>query len=147
MSPALIGVTFLLVLLFALPVSVRLLLKGSGKAPPPPPQTALKPVPPEAADAARALIARGRRIHAIKEIRQASGYGLQEAKDIADAIHAGLPVPESPQRGPREGPAAELAGRVRELRDGERIDEAVRLVAERTGMTEHEAARFVAALD
>ncbi|MFD0776445.1 hypothetical protein ACFQZ2_21125, partial [Streptomonospora algeriensis] len=57
-------------------------------------------------------------------------------------------MPELPQREPQEGldPVPELAGRVRELRDGERIDEAVRLVAEQTGMSEHEAARFAGAL-
>lgn len=38
-----------------------------------------------------ALIAEGRKIEAIKELRQALGCGLKEAKDMVDHIDAGTP--------------------------------------------------------
>ncbi|MUL43332.1 ribosomal protein L7/L12 [Streptomonospora sp. PA3] len=110
-----------------------------------PPSGPPKPVPPDTADRARELLARNKRLQAIKEIRQATGYGLQEAKDISDAIEAGRPVPCFGQ--PEERPDPELVRRVRQLRAEERGDEAVRLVVEQTGMGESDAARFVDSLD
>ena len=42
-------------------------------------------VPPEVEAKARALLARDQKIHAIKLVREASGMGLKEAKDLVDA--------------------------------------------------------------
>ncbi|PSK95891.1 ribosomal L7/L12-like protein [Murinocardiopsis flavida] len=97
------------------------------------------PLTEEAIDEARLLIAEDKPIQAIKAIREHTGMGLVEAKSVADAIAEGRPVPGAP--------VANLADRARELRDQDRIADAVRLVATETGMTEDEAARFIGSLD
>ncbi|GAA4932663.1 hypothetical protein GCM10023224_11110 [Streptomonospora halophila] len=76
-----------------------------GRTPPEPSESAeSKPVPSEAVETARELIAEGRTIPAITEIRRATGYGLQPATDIVEAIRAGRPVPAFGRRAP-QGPA------------------------------------------
>jgi len=41
---------------------------------------------PETADSIEALVAAGRKIEAIKQLREESGMGLREAKEAIDAI-------------------------------------------------------------
>ncbi|HEY7593788.1 MAG TPA: hypothetical protein VH969_11585 [Actinophytocola sp.] len=46
---------------------------------------------PEVVERLRGLLAAGRRIQAIKELRAATGMGLAAAKDYVDRLHAGEP--------------------------------------------------------
>ncbi|MDT0302526.1 hypothetical protein [Streptomonospora wellingtoniae] len=108
------------------------------------PQAPPHPLPAPVVERARAVLAQGRRIQAIKELREATGYDLRTAKDVADAIGAGIAVPTLAEPN-REG--AGLAARVRDLRDRKGTAEAISLVAEETGMNEAEAAHFVRSLD
>lgn len=99
------------------------------------------PLTEEAVAEARALIGRGKPVHAIKVVREHTGMGLAEAKNITDALAEGRQVPVAPT------PGASLADRVRELRGQSRVPDAVDLVAAETGMTEAESARFIDSLD
>jgi hypothetical protein len=104
-------------------------------------------VPAELQARVRTLLGQHRAIHAIREVREATGLGLKEAKDVVDALRSGpLPYPNAP--GPYEGGArGSLAERVRPLRDGGDLADAVALVWAETGMTQREAERFVSLLD
>ncbi|QBI54534.1 50S ribosomal protein L7/L12 [Streptomonospora litoralis] len=114
------------------------------RAPKAPPPHLLKPVPGPVAERAKEVVAQGRQIQAVKEIREITGYDLRTAKAIADTIRAGQSVPVFPEPGEE---TAALADRVRELRDQQRMVDAIRLLVERTGMNEAEAARTIEALD
>lgn len=83
----------------------------------------------------------GRKIHAIKVVRERTGMGLAEAKNLAEAIAAGGWSPA----GPADGQS--LADRTRELLARDRVADAVLMVAKETGMTEDEASRFIGSLD
>ena len=52
------------------------------------------------------LLSRNRKIEAVKEVREHTGWGLKESKDYVDAIQRGEPVPaitvETGSRAPRE---------------------------------------------
>jgi ribosomal protein L7/L12 len=66
-------------------VAVTLAVRGErrGRLPIPPDASAtVQQLRPQIVD----LLRRGRAIHAIKMVRQATGVGLQEAKDLVDAI-------------------------------------------------------------
>ncbi|MFC7331109.1 ribosomal protein L7/L12 [Marinactinospora rubrisoli] len=97
-----------------------------------------RPVSADTLERARALIAQGKPVHAIKGVREETGMGLAEAKALVDALSQGRPVPGAP--------AVALAARVRDLRDEDRAA-AIALVVAETGMTEAEAVRFADALD
>ncbi len=84
------------------------------------------------------LIRANRMIQGIKVIRERTGLGLAEAKNLADAIDAGRWSP---------APTGSLADRTRELLAEDRVADAVRMVADETGMTEDEASRFIGSLD
>lgn len=86
-------------------------------------------------------IRQDRRIHAIKVVREHTGMGLVEAKNLAEAIEAGRWSPAGPANG------QSLADRTRELLALDRVAEAVLMVAKETGMTQDEASRFIGALD
>lgn len=96
----------------------------------------------------RMLLGRDRPIQAIKEVREATGLNLKEAKGVVDALRSG-PLPESPAGGGPSvaGGPGSLAERARNLRDGGDLASAVALVCAESGMTQHEAERFVAVLD
>lgn len=87
---------------------------------------------------ALALIRANRKIQAIKGIRERTGLGLAEAKNLADAIEEGRWAP---------APTGSLADRVRELLAQDRVADAVVLAARETGMTQDEASRFIGSLD
>lgn len=82
-----------------------------------------------------------RRIHAIKVVREHTGMGLVEAKNLAEAIEAGRWSPATPADG------QSLADRTRELLARDRVADAVLMVAKETGMTEDESSRFIGSLD
>lgn len=86
------------------------------------------------------LLRSGHKIHAIKRIRELTGLGLAEAKNLSEAIEAG-------RWAPAPAPGRSLADRVRELLSQDRVADSVALVAKETGMTEDEASRFIGSLD
>lgn len=89
----------------------------------------------------------GRKIHAIKLVRQHTRLGLKEAKDIVDALEAGwTPSPER-QVPPATGrDELSLSERVRAFETAGDHLAAIALVCSETGMSTAEAERFVAAL-
>ncbi|WP_083983355.1 ribosomal protein L7/L12 [Actinomadura hibisca] len=97
-------------------------------------------VPAAARDRAARLLAQNRKIQAVKEVREATGMGLKEAKDYVDALEAGR-VPRPPRLD------GSLSDRVRAFKAAENLAGAVALVRAETGMSREEAERFVDALD
>lgn len=140
-----LGILLLLVVVVVVLVGVTRSRGGPRPPVPPSPRVLSTPIPAELQSRVRELAAQDQRIRAIKELRQATGLGLKEAKDVADAIAAGgvLPVPGGPGR-----PAArpDLAYRARTLAGAGQEGEAVRLVVAETGMSAPEASAFVRAL-
>lgn len=72
----------------------KLVRRGSGRdliAPPAMPEPRVSPqdLPPGLEGEVRALIAERRKIEAIKRVREATGLGLKEAKELVEAIEAG----------------------------------------------------------
>ncbi|MEV8637908.1 ribosomal protein L7/L12 [Streptosporangium sp. NPDC051023] len=131
------------------------------------PSTSFSPVPPSGSAGLKgdsgpvglqaqvqSLLGQGKKIHAVKLVRERTGLGLAEAKRYVDDLaagrlqtpapfpghlsHPGGPPPELPQRG-----GADLADRVRDLKASGRAEQAVFLVRGETGMTEPDAWRFV----
>jgi large subunit ribosomal protein L7/L12 len=122
------------------------------------PMTASMPpmaVPAELQVRVRVLLGENKPIQAIKEVRQATGLGLIEAKQIVDALRSG-PLPEPgpyvpgsplPESGPYvPGGPGSVADRARQIRDSGDFAGAVALVRAETGMAQEDAERFVAAL-
>jgi ribosomal protein L7/L12 len=94
-----------------------------------------------------ALLARGKKIEAIKQVRDRTGMGLKEAKDYVEALERGQapPLPAMPLAEP--APAAMSDGALLELvRRGKKI-EAIKQVREQTGMGLKEARDYVDALE
>jgi hypothetical protein len=132
--------TTVIILLFAIPGAVlaavligRLAAGGRAKRGD---LTAFQPLAvtftPDREAQVRELIARGRKIEAIKLVREETGLGLKDAKDYCDALRAG-----------RLPPVAPLSDRVRELsRSGDHAG-AITLVCAETGMSQAEAEEFV----
>jgi ribosomal protein L7/L12 len=89
------------------------------------------------------LIERKQMIHAIKLLREQTGMGLKDAKHAVDSLAAGRPITHPAYTAL---PGADLASRVRELKQSGRTDRAIHLVCGETGMNEHDAARFVDSL-
>lgn len=127
-------------LLAALGAVVLLAVRGVRRPPPP---VTVRTITPELQERARALLGQNKPIHAIKEVREATGMGLVEAKAAVDAMRTGsLPTTDSYEVG---GPS--LADRTRSLRDTSDVADAIALVCAETGMSQPEAERFVHALD
>jgi len=96
---------------------------GRGRAAEPLPGT-----PEELRDRIRALCAAGRRIEAVKLARQTlPGIGLQQAKQMVDAVAAGRDIPLGPGAMTSRLPPA-LHERVRQLLRSNRTLEAVKVV-------------------
>lgn len=87
------------------------------------------------------LVLSGRKINAIKNVREYTGLGLAEAKFLVDAIDEGRWAPTA------TAGDHSLADRVRELLAQDRVADAVVTVARETGMTQDEASRFIGSLD
>ena len=94
------------------------------------------------------LCTSGRKIQAIKELRDATGLGLKDAKDLVEAIEAGhrpMPLVRGELVDARVH-RPDLAERARKLMaDGQEV-QAIRLVCDETGMGIADAQRFVKAL-
>jgi ribosomal protein L7/L12 len=93
------------------------------------------------------LLAAGRKIEAVKRVRELTGLGLKEAKDYVDALQQGLAVETPALRGAGawEGAAApqELEAELRALVANGRKLEAIKLLRERSGIGLKEAKDFV----
>lgn len=102
---------------------------------------------PEAARAeAIRLLAAGRKIEAVKRVREGTGWGLKRSKEAVEALKPGMAT--SPGQGTAgEGAPLEygneLDSEVRRLLAGRRKIEAVKLVRERTGWALKEAKEYV----
>lgn len=97
------------------------------------------------------LCTSGKKIQAIKELREATGLGLREAKDLVDAIDAGhrpANLVQGEVIAERITPARQpdLADRARKLREAGQEVNAIRLVCDETGMGLLDAQKFVRAL-
>ena len=92
-------------------------------------------------EAARTLLAQGKKIHAIKLVRERSGIGLKEAKDYVDALEAG-DMPVVPVSTIAQVPSDGLTAAYAALQGGNKI-EAIRLVREATGLGLKEAKDYV----
>lgn len=114
------------------------------------------PLPPDTRNRVLELIRQQKKIQAIKVLREATGYGLKEAKEVVEALEAGRGPGSTQDAVPSEPPAvpggtdrprsADLAERARRLRaDGQEV-QAIRLVCDETGMGIPEAQSFVRSL-
>lgn len=96
------------------------------------------------------LVAQGKKVTAIKVLRDHTGLGLKDAKNLVDGIAQGRAIGGHPAlarvSGPRPAPRGDLATRVRELKADGREEQAVHLVRGETGMGQDEAELFVRSL-
>ncbi len=125
------------------------------------------PVDPDTVEAVVGLLLRGRKIQAIKALREATGLGLAEAKALTEAIQRGhRPTATAATAGatatadagtradvdatqPGHRPEVSepgLADRARALRADGRETMAIRLVCDETGMDILDAQKFVRTL-
>lgn len=100
-------------------------------------------LPPEIVAEIRRLAGEGRKIDAIRTLREATGCGLAEAKDAIEAVEQGLPLAI---RAPGRPLDPEFAAEVKRLAREGQLLEAVRLYRERTGLGLKEAREEVEAL-
>lgn len=91
----------------------------------------------------RSLLGENKPILAVKEVRQATGLGLVDAKQIVDTLKSG-PLPEPMSYAP--GGHGSVADRARGMRDAGDFTGAVSLVRTETGMSAADAERFVSTL-
>jgi ribosomal protein L7/L12 len=118
-----------------------------------------QPVDPRVLSLVVALLGRSQKINAIRQLMQATGLGMADAKRLAEAIQTGHRPPPSVIRGEatdmsagtaapgrRGGGGSDLAERAKMLREQGREVDAVRLVCDETGMGVTEAQQFVRAL-
>lgn len=108
---------------------------------------------PDLENAVHDLIAQGKSIHAIKLVREQTGLGLKQAKDLVDGVAEGRPLNTHPAVAnlrpaptPHSVTGPDLATRVRELKAAGRTEQAIFLVRGETGMGQHEAEQFVEVL-
>ncbi len=84
------------------------------------------------------MMAQGRKIEAIKLLRELTGMGLAEAKSAVERLEAGEPLPPF-----ERGTARELPEDVRQLASTGHAIEAVKRLRERTGMSLKDAKELV----
>ena len=82
----------------------------------------------------RELAARGEKIQAIKLLREATGWGLAEAKAAVDALEAGRALPELPTVVARPTAPSDLPPDVRATAEGGNRILAIKMLRERTGL-------------
>lgn len=140
-----IGPTELLIILVVLGVLLALagrVAAARRTAVRPPPLRPTIALPAELQSHLRTMAAQGKKIQAIKQLREATGLSLVDAKNAVDTIAAGSSLPTPGGTAPR----SDLAYRARVLAAEGREDEAARVVAAETGMSGPEATAFVRAL-
>lgn len=92
------------------------------------------------------LLADGRKIEAIKRVREATGWDLKRAKDAVEHIQRGRAagsIGTDPRFGGRSDSRPELDDEIRELLSRRRRIEAVKLVKDRTGWGLKESKEYV----
>ncbi|HEV7654455.1 MAG TPA: hypothetical protein VGP36_06930 [Mycobacteriales bacterium] len=150
-----VGEIVVLVLVVLVLLVVVRVARRPGRDSPPRPVTT--PVSAQLQARVRELTGAGQRIQAVKELREATGLSLLDAKNAVDAIAAGASLPVAPPAGSASAgsasagsasgdPRGDLAYRARSLAGAGREADAVRLVADETGMSAPEAEAFVRAL-
>ncbi len=102
--------------------------------------------------AVKTLLEKGRKIEAVKLVREATGWGLKEVKDYVDALESGASPPAPLPQPLREPPIAsgitpELAAEVRQLLARRQKIEAVKRVRMATGWGLKEAKAYVDAIE
>lgn len=120
-------VSLQVVLGVVLAVGLALILFRRPREAPPPSAVAL---PGELTERLRALVAGGRKIQAIKELREHTGMSLVDAKTYVERLPPSGPVP--PPAPPAELSAAALA-QARELLAAGRPIQAVKVIRDDTG--------------
>jgi ribosomal protein L7/L12 len=111
----------------------------------------LPSVPPDVVDEAVRILREGNKIAAIKHVRERTGLGLKEAKDVVEAAERGerQRIPATPAAAADGASGANGALRDDELRalvaDGQKI-EAIKRVREHTGWGLAEAKDYVEGL-
>ncbi len=129
--------------------------------PPAPPGWQETGLAPDVEAEVRGLIASNKKIQAVKVVREHTGFGLKDAKDLVDAIAAGriaapsgYPAPSAygepsgypAPSGYPEPAASSLSDQVRAFEAAEDHASAVALVCAKTGMSPAEAESFIRTL-
>jgi ribosomal protein L7/L12 len=128
------------IVVLAICIVVSLVMSGIGRAKGP-----SVPVPPRPVDDATVreitdLLARDRKVQAIKRLREATGAGLVEAKDRIEAWDVAGPAATMPET---SAVLDELAVEARSVRDSSGPIRAIKLVRERTGWGLADAKAYV----
>jgi ribosomal protein L7/L12 len=119
-------------------------------APPSNLRTASTMTPPPAGSveaAIHSLIARGKKIEAIKLVRDTWHLGLAEAKDLVEAIEAGAPTALPHVQAPVPAAVAGLEDEIRRLLAANRKIEAIKRAREALGLGLAEAKDYVEAIE
>jgi ribosomal protein L7/L12 len=116
-------------------IALVLFRRSRRAATPAPPRTPHAPPSADLADRLRALLAAGKKIQAIKELRDRTGLSLADAKSYIDDLPSGRPLP--PTLPAPLAPTAEMSpatvARARELIAADKPIQAVKAIREDTG--------------
>lgn len=123
-----VAVAVLVLVVLVAAVRVRTLNRPQAPAPIAPGMTA--GMPADRLAEVQALLGSGKKIAAIKRLRELTGMGLAEAKNLVEAMEAGVPAQELKPRDPRPRSSTDAAARVRAL-PAHTAEEARRLVEQR----------------
>jgi ribosomal protein L7/L12 len=92
------------------------------------------------------LVAQGKKIHAIKLVRELTGLGLKESKDYVDRLPNMPPLAEFVANPKPSVPTAAVEQEIRQLLTQRQKIEAIKRVRELTGMSLREAKDYVESL-
>jgi ribosomal protein L7/L12 len=93
----------------------------------------------------RTLLAAGRKIEAVRQVRLATGWGLKQSKEYVEAVGAGAPLPDTPLQSspPAAHDPAQLEQEARSLLAEEGKISAIKHVREHTNWGLQEAKDYV----
>lgn len=103
--------------------------------------------PEDMRQVAAQLLSQGKKIEAVKHVREATRWGLREAKVYVEALESGAELPEFSQSTIGQEPPVDLREAVRDLLNQRRKIEAVKLVREHTNWGLKEAKDYVDAIE
>lgn len=124
------GVAVAVLVLVVLVAAVRVRTLNRPQAPAPIAPGMVAGIPQGRLAEVQALLGSGKKIAAIKRLRELTGMGLAEAKNVVEAMEAGVPAHELKPRDPRPAATKDAAARVRAL-PAHTAEEARRLVGQR----------------
>lgn len=124
------GVAVAVLVLVVLVAAVRVRTLNRPQAPAPIAPGMVAGIPQGRLAEVQALLGSGKKIAAIKRLRELTGMGLAEAKNVVEAMEAGVPAHELRPRDPRPASTKDAAARVRAL-PAHTAEEARRLVEQR----------------